>query len=895
MSAPDRSPSPNPSKRRRVTVEEVEDEESSRAPWEHEAYLGEAGRTEGEGTTYFEALRAEQTEHGRCQYFPFADDEEWGLADWLLDSTTQGGADKFCKLPIVRNRLRLTFKNKKAYMKKIDQLPTGASWVYDILTVTGNRTGSDGERLTEDLELWRRDPVELTKELIGNPAFKEFLAYAPVRVRRGGVRFYGEMNTADWWWNIQGRLPSGAVVCPLIVASDKTNLTVLRGDKTAWPVYLTIGNIDKSVRRKPSAHAFLLLGYIPVSKLACFTKSARSEAIYRLFHTCMAKILAPLIQAGQNGVLMTCADGHIRRVFPILAAYIADHPEQCLIACCKENRCPRCLVPRKQRGSPTEHPLRSQSETLEILREAEANTASDRFADQGLRPVYHPFWADLPHTDIFACITPDILHQIHKGVIKDHLVQWVQKIVGKEDLDERFAVLPDAHGLRHFRRGISFITQWTGSEAKEIEKVLVGLLVGQTDPDTLTAARALLDFVYYAQYEVHSDTTLKRMKKALDDFHRHKDAFTRLGIRKHFNIPKLHSLFHYVNAIYQLGCLDGFNTETSERLHIDFAKDAYRASSKRDYFAQMTTWLQRREAIARQMSYLAWVQDQLAQEVEADELVGALKEMDLVQDGDASDQDEEDEEAEDASHVELEDVTALQQLLHSNVSRAYQIPFAPSAHLSLEELTDTAKYAALSFLPQLNIYVAKEYPHLHPVLSSTLFDIYHSIHILRPSSIHVPNSKHISKLRATPTIPRLRDRQSVQEHFDCGLFINDYNEYRRDGGLKGLRAGQVRVIFRLPLDSGYPQEPLLYVRWFRPFRTPDPITSLPPTSHSTRRNARNVSVVPASHLIQSCHLIPKFGTDVLDPDWTSQDILDEPVEFLFNRYLDPHTFASLAS
>ena len=87
----------------------------------------------------------------------------------------------------------------------------------------------------------------------------------------------------------------------------------------------------------------------------------------------------------------------------------------------------------------------------------------------------------------------------------------------------------------------------------------------------------------------------------------------------------------------------------------------------------------------------------------------------------------------------------------------------------------------------------------------------------------------------------------------------------------------------------------MYVRWFRPFRTPDPVTGLPPTSHSTRRNARNVSVVPASQLLQSCHLIPKFGTETIDPEWTSQDILDEPIDFLFNRYLDPHTFASLAS
>ncbi|RDX43467.1 hypothetical protein OH76DRAFT_1361159 [Lentinus brumalis] len=878
-------------KRRRVTVEEVEDEDAP-GTWSHEPYPSAAGVPIGKGTTFFESLRTRQTEQGIDAHAPFQDDEEWGLAKWLITEVTQGGVDRFSKLPIMRNRAKLSFKNKKGFFKKIDSLPTGTPWICDLLTVTGDLMGPKGENLTEELELWRRDPVECVEELIGNPAFEPHSSYAPVRVKKAGVRYYGEMNTCDWWWDKQGELPPGATAAPVILASDKTTLTVLRGDKTAWPVYLSIGNIDKAVRRKPSAHAFVLLGYVPVAKLKCFSDGARSEASYRLFHTCMAKMLEPLIEAGTVGVDMTCADALVRRVFPLLAAYIADHPEQCLVACCKENRCPRCLVPRNERGEPTAHTLRDHKLTADLLRRAAGDgDPLEQFAEQGLRPVHRPFWADLPHTDIFSCIAPDILHQIHKGVLKDHLLEWCQDIIGVDELDARFAMLPEAHGLRHFGRGISVITQWTGGEAKEVEKVLLGLLAGQTSVHVQKAARGLLDFFYYAQLEVHSDETLARMDAALATFHEHKDEFVALGIREHFNIPKLHSLVHYVEAIRRLGCLDGVNTETSERLHIDFAKNAYRASSRREYFTQMTTWLQRQEAVVRKDAFLSWV-------------AGALDrdEVEEKSDSEGDEEDDEEEEEEDGQggertaaedEVAIESVNALRQLMHSNVMRAYQIPVKPSAsRISFQ--TIITNYGATAILPRLQLYLATHHPNSPLPDLSTPIDVYHFIHLLLPPNIHVANSKCICKIRASPAVPRRDDKKAIREHFDCALFVEDTVANHREGGLAGLRAAQVRAIFRLPEGRGYDQEPLMYVHWFRPFRNPDAVTGLPPTSHSTRDQMRHVEVVPASRLVRSCYLLPRFRQDDPQPDWTSENILDYPLTFAFNRYFDFHTFCSLS-
>ncbi|KAG2354267.1 hypothetical protein BDR07DRAFT_1306494 [Suillus spraguei] len=152
------------------------------------------------------------------------------------------------------------------------------------------------------------------------------------------------MWTADWWCDKQvKKLPQGATIAPIILATDKTCLSQFQGDKSAWPVYLSIGNITKEKWREVSAQATVLIRYLPAGKLGCFTSDARSLA-------------------SENGVDMACADSLICQVYAILAAYVADFPEQCLIACCKENRCPKCLVATDERGNP----LSSQMQDPEL-------------------------------------------------------------------------------------------------------------------------------------------------------------------------------------------------------------------------------------------------------------------------------------------------------------------------------------------------------------------------------------------------------------------------------------------------------------------------------------------------------------------------------------------------
>ena len=98
---------------------------------------------------------------------------------------------------------------------------------------------------------------------------------------------FSEMATGDWWWSIQEQLPENATVVPLLLATDKTRLTQHHGDQSAWPVYLTIGNLDRKTRRQPNRPGIVLLGFIPIVK----EKEKGDELKAQVYHLAMKMML----------------------------------------------------------------------------------------------------------------------------------------------------------------------------------------------------------------------------------------------------------------------------------------------------------------------------------------------------------------------------------------------------------------------------------------------------------------------------------------------------------------------------------------------------------------------------------------------------------------------------
>ncbi|KAK0493099.1 hypothetical protein EDD18DRAFT_1310710 [Armillaria luteobubalina] len=704
-------------------------------------------------------------------------------------------------------------------------------WTCKIFEVVGDEVDEKGEHRTEEVELWKRDPVACIRELIGDPRFINCIHYAPERVytdSNGTSRAYSEMATADWWWEIQKLLPPGVTIAPVILASDKTQLSRFSSDKQAWPVYLTIGNIDKDVRRKPSEHATVLVGYLPVSKLECFSKKRCSIESYQLFHTCMHSLLDPLVQAGKEGIEMLCADGKTHLVYPLLAAYVADYPEQCLVSCCMENRCPKCTVPAKKLGDPVFSMMHNPESIIDTLKDVSAGLKSQTYEKWGLRPV-NPFWIDLPHCNIFECFTPDILHQLHKGVFKDHLVKWMTSVIDVEEgvkpedeVDRRFKTMTRHPNLRHFKKGISLVTQWTGNEYKNMEKVFLSIIAGAAPWEVTVCVHAVLDFIFYAHFEEHTDESLEKLDEAWRTFHRHKDIFIDLDTCNDFNIPKIHSM-------------------------------------------QMTQWLMRREATERFQRFLQWAIDDYA-EPEEDK-------------GDVEDDDDDD----------VDDESRTPKLSSKYGECQYSIAKSP-AYTNVDIPSLETQFGATKFVYALEAFLRWHFgkvPLDFWTSEPATYSIYKCFHIFIPPTPEVSKSITMDSVRATLSQPARGHKKETPAAFDAVLAWKELPEEGVDLhtlGPQGLHIAQVQAIFSLPDHFGTFPHPLAYVEWFTPLRKLNDHTGMFKVSRSTANQQQKSSIIPITYISRSCHLTPYSGRK-MDPTWTSENVLDRSKTFFVNSYL----------
>ncbi|TFK84680.1 hypothetical protein K466DRAFT_496118 [Polyporus arcularius HHB13444] len=275
----------------------------------------------------------------------------------------------------------------------------------------------------------------------------------------------------------QPRVPSDDlnveyVILPLLIWSDATHLSSF-GTAHLWPIYVYFGNLSKYVRGRPTEFAAQHLAYVPdladgfaewyqdtfgrpaPRKTKTFCKWELFQQIWKLL------LDDDFVRACREGILITCGDGVVRRVFPRVFTYSADFPEKILALALHpfaKHICPRCYIERSQMSAAgTEaDDRRRANKRVDNHALREVITRARRYVFRGwslgnehvtellqhgsFNPIQSAFSEKLSEfgTNCYELFAPDLMHEFELGVWKgvfNHLMR-ILAVRGRRHINE---------------------------------------------------------------------------------------------------------------------------------------------------------------------------------------------------------------------------------------------------------------------------------------------------------------------------------------------------------------------------------------------------------------------------------------------------------------------------
>ncbi|KAI0065531.1 hypothetical protein BV25DRAFT_1868788 [Artomyces pyxidatus] len=759
--------------------------------------------------------------------------------------------------------------------RTIDEIPFGeASWHSFKVRYTGEVTHASPSWKRRTYEVHTRDAMTVLRNMLASPDFNGKWNHTPyeeyVRSDDGQrSRRYSNVMSGRWAWRQATKVAAdpethGSMLVPIILGADKTTVSVATGQQEFHPLYISTGLVTNEMRR---AHreAVLPLAFlhIPHAPRESEDDPEFREFKKQLYHASIAHILDPVRPAMSNPVVVRCPDGHFRRAIFEIGPFIADYPEQVLLATIVQNWCPKCLARPEELDS----------------------KGAPRFRDQA-----QPFTDQFPRADIHELLSPDLLHQAVKGTFKDHLVEWVQQYVFAnnaakdakaimDDIDRKISAVPVFPGLRRFHEGRNF-KQWTGDDSKALMKVFVPAIVGHVPDRMVQAIVAFLDFFYLARRSSHTTDSLAEMEATLVRFHEVREVFRDEGIRDDFRLPRQHALVHYVEGIKNFGSLTGLCSSITESKHIDAVKEPWRHSSKNNPLIEILVKNTRRHKMAA-----ARVEFGERGMLHGDVLLGAKAEMGLAMpvepeigeghDGGAVGDDD-----------ALLDVIGVAGKAKPLVVEMGKRPAYTRSIVTLAEEVGQPRLQELvrRFLFS-QIYVDFEGDFETVPLGdcppfSGAVSVFHNARatFYAPSEEAGPEGMHSELFRSTPAWYGQYERRDT-------VLVQNGSE---DDVMRGMVVGRVMLLMQ------FTHEDVRYscalVEWFLPVDDePDPVTGMWIVKPEMVHGRRNVGVIHLDCMVRACHLIGLYGHKRLDKDFHFADSHVAFKGFYLNRYADYHS------
>ena len=279
----------------------------------------------------------------------------------------------------------------------------------------------------------------------------------------------------------------------------------MTGDEEMHPLFLTIANINSDVQMKATSHSWACITYTPTSEFIVHP-DYKSVLKAHVWHHCLDIVCAGLKIAAHTGTFMSDPSSLTQYCFMPLVAYIADLPEQLMIACVSKSVSPISLTEQSQFGDGNQYPPHNGELTLQKLAHICCSLGIDpwklrEFLDeakkQNLSGVQLPFWWNWQFSNPAMFLLGELLHTGHK-FFYDHPFKWCKTFLGNNELDACFRIQHKRVSTRHFN-GVSGASQMTGHEHQDIQHTIVATIAGSAALEFIRTICAFIDFLYRAQ------------------------------------------------------------------------------------------------------------------------------------------------------------------------------------------------------------------------------------------------------------------------------------------------------------------------------------------------------------------------------------------------------------
>ncbi|KAH9946685.1 hypothetical protein B0H21DRAFT_808643 [Amylocystis lapponica] len=827
---------------------------------------------------------------------PYNNRIEFELAEFLFKKTQMSNGNIKILLDLwaaslLRHGDNPPFASHDDLHQVIDSTTLGdVPWKSFAVSYTGDVPQSDAPPwMLAEYEVWFRDPHEVARNILQNPDFDGNIDWTPYReFADDHGRRYQDFMSGDWAWKQADKITEdprthGAAFVPIILGSDKTTVSVATGQNEYYPLYMSIGNVHNHVRRA-HRNALVIIGFLAVPKTERkYANTARFRKFRRqLFHSSLSAILQSLRPGMTTPEVTKCADGHFRRIVYGLGPYIADYPEQVLVACIVQGWCPSCDAHYSNLAPNADRRTRVLTEAL-----IDAMELKSLWDDYGIVGDIVPFTNDFPRADIYELLSGDLLHQIIKGVFKDHLVTWVGEYLAlvhgdtgaKEILDEidrRIAAVPSFPGLRHFHEGRDF-KQWTGDDSKALMKVYLPAITGLVPDEIVRTLSAFLEVCYLARRSILDEVSLLELEEALSRFRHHRQFFEDSGVRPTgFSLPRMHALDHYLQHIRQFAAPNGLCSSITEAKHIKAVKEPWRRSNRYEPLGQMLLTNQRLDKLAAAkvdfshrgmlegtcLSAVLLSLEQDNHEFEGDETYTGDDSDKVWSDEDDGDEDGNEDADDGARHYPHDAVDLGNHIgmprLQELIRRFLYQQANPNSHLSP---SDVPLAACPSFFGRISVF--------HSAVAM----------FYAPSDISGLGGMRCERIRATPVW-----RGDPAGRYDC-VYV-DKNEAQH--GFRGLHVGRVRLF--LSLRHQTISYPCALIEWFVPISEEvDPNTGMWIVEPEFDADgSRTSDVIHVDSIMRNAHLIPVFGGNFLPHGFRASDSLDAFQAYFVNKFADHH-------